>query len=150
MTYSILGPEDSKVIDFSPEGIFVQHKQTVTLIAKSENLQVSGLVCWIFFWVLFASIVTSVYTLFHFLIKLKKDLKRQSRPCSGVASHINEFSTAGNTLVMLPKYVSSPTQNYSTQKLYQWCQKKEMQHYKSLWAVNPSAGKKNIELKKSN
>lgn len=123
------------------------HQQSVTLVVRASHSQIP-LLCWILLFVLLVSIVVSITVIFCFCVKTQcRNQKRKER--SRVASHINGFSSTHNYNLteMLPKYASTPVQSYSTQKLYQWCQQKEMQQYKSLWAVNPSSGKSNLTIK---
>lgn len=137
--FFFLGREDTTVFNYSPDGSFINHKQTVTLVVRAGQNQVP-ILCWILLIVLLLSIVASLTIICCVCFKTKRLVRPKLR--SRVASHINGFSPTRtfNSSEMLPKYVSSPSQSYSTQKLYQWCQQKEMQQYKSLWTVNPSSG----------
>lgn len=140
-----LGREDTTVFNYSPDGSFINHKQSVTLVVRAGQSQVP-ILCWILLIVLLLSIVASITTICCVCFRTKR--LRRSKQRTRVASHINGFSPTRsfNSAEMLPKYVSSPAQSYSTQKLYQWCQQKEMQQYKSLWTVNPSSGKSSAKL----
>jgi hypothetical protein len=147
--FFILGPEDSTVVNYAPDGNFIQHRQSVTLVVRAGQYQVP-LLCWVLLIVLLLSIVVSLVIICCVCFK-SKSIGRPKKRASRVASHINGFSPANAAqthLEMLPKYcVSTPAQSYSTQKLYQWCQQKEMQQYKSLWAVNPTSGEEEHWLK---
>lgn len=134
-----LGVEDTTVISYSPDGSFVKHQQSVTLVVRAGGYNIPFL-CWVLLVVLLLSLLVSFVVICCFCVKTKPVGRRKQRP--RIASHINGFAPChvGPVVEMLPKYVASPAQSYSTQKLYQWCQQKEMQQYKSLWAVNPSSG----------
>lgn len=115
----------------------------MTLVVHSGH-QVP-LLCWVLLIVLLLSIVTSIVIICCVCFKTKHLGRRSTERSREIASHINGFTSAQYSIPirpieMLPKYVASPAQSYSTQKLYQWCQQKEMQQYKSLWAVNPNSG----------
>lgn len=127
-------------------GNFVSHQSSATLVVKSASgSHTLPLLCWILLLVLLLSIIVSIVVICCVCLKARKSYSRsdtKEQP-SFVASHINGFSptitsiTTHQSIEMLPKYVASPAQSYSTQKLYQWCQQRELQqHYKSLWAVN--------------
>lgn len=136
--FELAGFDDTTVLNYSPDGNFINHQQSVTLVVRAGQHQVPFL-CWILLFVLLLSILISIVVVCCFCVRSKRIGKRKER--SRVASHINGFSPSRAFIPeMLPKYVSSPAQSYSTQKLYQWCQQKEMQQYKSLWAVNPTSG----------
>ncbi|CRK90079.1 CLUMA_CG003798, isoform A [Clunio marinus] len=131
------GPEDTTEINFSSDGNFINHKQSVTLVVRAGGHQIPFL-CWILLVVLLLSVAISVIVVCCFYLKQRSVSKRKLR--SRIATHINGFQSCDcRHLEMLPKYVAQPAQSYSTQKLYQWCQQKEMQQYKSLWAVNPNS-----------
>jgi hypothetical protein len=136
----VAGPEDATTLNYSPDGSFIKHQQSVTLIVRAGQHQVPFL-CWILLIVLLLSTIVSIVVICCFCIKTRK--RRRRKETSRVSSHINGFSPPSHVSPseMLPKYVASPAQSYSTQKLYQWCQQREMQQYKSLWAVNPTSGK---------
>jgi hypothetical protein len=140
------GPNDITTLNYSPDGTFVNHQQSVTLVVRASHSQLP-LLCWILLLVLLLSVITSVVLICCFCVKTQRR-KPKVKERSRVASHINGFSPAriAGSAEMLPKYVSSPAQSYSTQKLYQWCQQKEMQQYKSLWAVNPTSGETSLDL----
>lgn len=126
------------MLNYSPDGNFINHRQSVTFVVRAGSHQVP-LLCWILLIVILLSIIVSVVIICCICLRSKGLKRRKQRP--RVATHINGFSPSlVSPAEMLPKYVSSPAQSYSTQKLYQWCQQKEMQQYKSLWAVNPSSG----------
>jgi hypothetical protein len=115
------------------------------------------LICWILLLVLLLSIIVSIIVIVCVCVRAKHTRRKQELK---IATHINGFASSiynisnnnnnnnssdGNkshlsSVEMLPKYVvASPAQNYSTQKLYQWCQQRELQQqYKSLWTVNPT------------
>lgn len=135
------GPEDTTSLNYSPDGNFLNHQQSVTLVASSGNDHLVPILCWVLLIVLLLSIVASLAIICCVGIKSKRFGRRKKRP--RLSSHINGFSGSHvvSPVEMLPKYVSSPAQSYSTQKLYQWCQQKEAQQYKSLWTVNPVSGK---------
>lgn len=137
--HPFLGLEDTTSLNYSPDGSFVDHKQSVTLVVHAGGYQVP-ILCWLLLIVLLLSIFTSIVIICCFCFKTKRVRRRKED--TRVSSHINGFSQANvvSPIEMLPKYVASPAQSYSTQKLYQWCQQKEMQQYKSLWAVNPTSG----------
>lgn len=136
----ISGFDDTTVVNYGPDGSFINHQQTVTLVVHAGHNQVP-LVCWILLLVLLLSTIVSIVIICCFCIRAKRSGRRNER--SRVASHINGFAPtlAFSPVEMMPKYAASPAQSYSTQKLYQWCQQKEMQQYKSLWAVNPTSGR---------
>lgn len=138
---SFLGPYDITTLNYSPDGNFVNHQQSVTFVVRAGHHQIP-LLCWVLLFVLLVSIFISITVICCFCVKAR-NRKPRTKERSRVASHINGFSPAriATSTEMLPKYVSSPAQSYSTQKLYQWCQQKKMQQYKSLWAVNPTSGK---------
>lgn len=138
--WCFVGPHDITTLNYSPDGNFVKHQQSVTLVVRAGHSQIP-LLCWVLLFVLLLSIVVSITLICCFCLKVRRRKPKQ-KDRSRVASHINGFSPAriAGSTEMLPKYVSSPAQSYSTQKLYQWCQQKEMQQYKSLWAVNPTSG----------
>lgn len=135
----LLGFDDSTVVNYAPDGSFINHQQSVTLVVHAGHHQVP-LFCWILLLVLLLSTIVSIVIICCFCIRAKRNGRRRER--SRVSSHINGFSPtlAFNPVEMMPKYAASPAQSYSTQKLYQWCQQKEAQQYKSLWAVNPTSG----------
>lgn len=128
------------------DGNFINHQSSATLIVKSaSNSHTLPLLCWILLLVLLLSIIVSIVVICCVCLKSRKSYTRNDskEEPSHIASHINGFSptitsiTTHQSIEMLPKYVASPAQSYSTQKLYQWCQQRELQqHYKSLWAVN--------------
>lgn len=132
----VLGPEDTTSINFASDGSFIDHKQTVTLLVRAGEHNVS-ILCWILLVTLLLGIIISIVVICCF--GCRANVLGRRKETSRIASHYNGFATPH--VDMMPKFVSSPAQSYSTQKLYQWCQQKEMQQYKSLWAVNPSAGK---------
>lgn len=133
-----LGLEDTTSLNYAPDGSFINHQQSVTLVVRAGRTQVP-ILCWILLIVLLLSIVTSLVVICCFCCKARRLGRRKDG--ARVASHGNGFSQASvGPIEMLPKYVASPAQSYSTQRLYQWCQQKEMQQYKSLWAVNPTSG----------
>ena len=145
--------ETTDGIEYS-NGNFVNHRSSTTLVVKSASASHSlPLLCWIFLSILVLSIVASIIIICCVCFKNKKSYTSdKSKGESYIATHINGFSptiktlSTHQTIEMLPKYVATPAQNYSTQKLYQWCQQKELQqHYKSLWSVNPSADQQNSE-----
>lgn len=128
------------------DGNFINHRSSTTLVVKSASgSHTLPLLCWILLLVLLLSIIVSVVVICCVCLRSRKSYSRNhsKQEPSYVASHINGFSptitsiTTHQSIEMLPKYVASPAQSYSTQKLYQWCQQRELQqHYKSLWAVN--------------
>lgn len=143
----IAGAEDITTFDYAPDGNFINHQQSVTLVVRAGQHQLP-LLCWVLLIVLLLAIIVSLVVICCFCLKAKRRKSSRVKQRSRISSHINGFEPAHVTSTeMLPKYVSSPAQSYSTQKLYQWCQQKEMQQYKSLWAVNPSSGKSRLKLK---
>lgn len=120
--------------------------------ASDSGSHTLPLLCWILLLTLLLSIIVSIVVICCVCLRARKSYTRNNsakeEPLSHhqIASHINGFSptihsvSTHQTLEMLPKYVASPAQSYSTQKLYQWCQQKELQqHYKSLWTVNTNS-----------
>lgn len=113
---------------------------TYAIQKARENFQLPILV-WILLLVLLVSIVVALIVVCCVCMKVKHrktERKQQKTNNTQVSSHINGFSQdfhIPSSEMFQPKFVAKP-QSYSTQKLYQWCQEREMQHYKSLWAVN--------------
>lgn len=86
---------------------------------------------------LFLSVVISIVIVCFYFCKAKKSSRNhifvRGSGISSVGTHINGFST----IEMLPKY-ATPSQSYSSQKLYQWCQARDFKpQFKSMWSVNP-------------
>lgn len=136
----VLGPEDTTSINFASDGSFINHKQSVTLLVRVGDHSVP-ILCWILLIVLLLAIIISFVVIC--CVGTKTNFLRRRKTTSRLASYYNGYASTPHvvgTSDMMPKFVASPAQSYSTQKLYQWCQQKEMQQYKSLWAVNPSAG----------
>lgn len=135
----ILGLEDSTSISYSPDGSFIDHTQSVTLVVRAGSHQVP-ILYWILLGVLLLGSIISIAVICYFCVKTNRPRQQKARrPASTYISGFSPTNTV-SPAEMLPKYVASPAQSYSTQKLYQWCQQREMQQYKSLWAVNPSSG----------
>lgn len=140
-SWFVSGAEDSTTINFAPDGSFINHRQSVTLLVRDSDHTIPVL-CWILLIVLLLAIVTSIIVIC--CVGFRTSFRGKRKETSRIASHCNGFAPAPHPVGssdMMPKFVASPAQSYSTQKLYQWCQQKEMQQYKSLWAVNPSIGK---------
>ncbi|CAG9805624.1 unnamed protein product [Chironomus riparius] len=136
------GVEDSTSTKYT-NGDFINHRSTVTLVVKGSGSNNNTLfLCWILILVLLFSIIVSIVIILCVCVKAKSTRRKQE---SRIATHINGFASpvhypnhSRHSIEMLPKYVPSPAQSYSTQKLYQWCQQRELQQqYKSLWTVNP-------------
>jgi len=130
------GPEDQTTFSYTPDGNFVNHRQSVTFVVRNGHGSVP-LLCWILLIVLLLSIVVSIVVICCVALKQATRKTPVSQRAPRIATHINAFSPSHHVPEMLPKYVASPAQSYSTQKLYQWCQQREAQQYKSLWTVNP-------------
>lgn len=144
----------SASISYSPDGSFIDHTQSVTLVVRAGYNQ-EPILCWILLVVLLLGSIISIVVICYFCLKNNRTrTPKVRRPAS---TYINGFSYKPNLISsqnpfspspsntaspaeMLPKYVASPAQSYSTQKLYQWCQQREREQYKSLWAVNPTSG----------
>lgn len=131
------------------DGNFINHRSSSTLVVKDgSGNHTLPLLCWILLLVLLLSIIVSIVVICCVCLRSRKTYisRKSAKESHNIATHINGFSTptihsisTHQTIEMLPKYVASPAQSYSTQKLYQWCQQRELQqHYKSLWTVNPT------------
>ncbi|CAO1398272.1 unnamed protein product [Diamesa hyperborea] len=136
------GPEDINFLNISATGDYIHHKQSVTLIARNANQHqflINPIICWILVIALLLSIVVSIVIVCFYCCKAKKTSRNhicvRDSGISTVGTHINGFSP----LEMLPKY-ATPSQSYSSQKLYQWCQARDFKpQFKSMWAVNPES-----------
>lgn len=114
----------------------------MTLIARNANQHqflINPILCWILVIALLLSIVVSIVIVCFYCCKAKKTSRNnifvRDSGISTVGTHINGFSP----LEMLPKY-ATPSQSYSSQKLYQWCQARDFKpQFKSMWAVNPES-----------
>ncbi|CAO1411121.1 unnamed protein product [Diamesa serratosioi] len=135
------GSEDTTFLNLSATGDYIHHKQSVTLIARNANQHqflINPIICWILLIALLLSIVISIVIVCFYFCKAKKKSSRNNifvrdTGISSIGSHINGFSS----VEMLPKY-ATPSQSYSSQKLYQWCQARDFKpQFKSMWSVNP-------------
>lgn len=134
--FHISGSEDETSTNYTLDGRFINHQQSVTLVV--HNGQSLPILCWVLLIALLLSVVISIVVICCFCIRQARISRTKQN--HQLPTHINGFAP----VEMIPKYIS-PAQSYSTQKLYQWCQQRELQNqqYKSLWAVNPtSTGKR--------
>jgi hypothetical protein len=124
-------------------GNFLKHEKSVTITAKQAFGEFDTVhLWWISILTLIVIIATTVVIVSCVWLRFKHQrTKRKRNKSTRISSHINGFIVDHHipSTEMFQQKFSSPGQSYSTQKLYQWCQEREMQHYKSLWAVNTNS-----------